>query len=356
MAINIDPILTAVNSLCAADKADFSNVIFSNYVKGENFAQHHELMTEVRNNEVIPYIDSKPDYGFLKVSQSGCASNICDVNATASVKRWNPVDYDCRLVICKKDLTCDFRKFWDMNCKDYKNMNDAFMQFIVGKVNENFNASQWRIGYFDDNANTDEDYAGIDGLFKQWLALAPVGAPNRFEIPENDEATIAEQMQLAPDRAYTIFRDMFRWASTNNTALLASQGLHFDVTPELAWNYLFYLQENKEVQCCFSSTDGITGSKYSMDQLNYMGVPIFIRHEWQQIVQWQQQQAGSVNLPDPHRAVLTTRGNKPAGTCDAAAFRDFDMWYNKDEKKIKIDIATSFDMKVLRNTDFAIAI
>lgn len=356
MAINIDPILTAVNSLCAADKANISNVIFSNYIQAENFAQHHEVMTEVRNNAIIPYIDAKPNYGFLKVSQGNCVTNVCDIDATASVKRWNPADYDCRLTICKEDLACDFRLFWNMRCKDFDNMNDAFMAFIVAKVNENFNASQWRIGYFDDSANTNPDYAGIDGLFKQWLALAPVGSPNRFEIPENAEGTVAEQLDLSPDRAYQLFRDMFRWASVNNTALLSSQGLHFDVTPALAYNYLFYLQDNKEVQCCFSATDGITDSKYSINNLNYMGVPIYIREEWKQIIEWQQAQAGSVNLPNPHRAVLTTRGNKPVGTCDAESFRDFDMWYNKDEKKIKIDIATSFDTKVLRNDDFAIGI
>lgn len=356
MALNIDPILTSVNSLCSADKVDISNVIFQNHLEDAPFAAHHNVMTEVRNGQLIPYMDAKPNYGFMKVSQGNCVSNVCDVNTTSSTKKWSPIDYNCKLSICKEDLSCDFRKFWGMKCKDFDNMNDAFIAFIVDRVNSDFNSSQWRIGYFDTSTNTDPEYAGIDGLFQQWLALAPVGSPQRFPIPENAEPTVAEQMDLAPDRAYNLFRDMFRSASINNPTLLASPGLHFDVTPVLAWNYLFYLQENKEINCCFSTTDGITKSAYSIDNLNYMGVPIYIRNEWKGVIEWQQSEAGSVNLPNPHRAVLTTVGNKPIGTCDAEAFRDFDMWYNKDEKKVKIEIATSFDAKVLRNDEFLIAI
>lgn len=356
MAINIDPILSEVNDLCSADKANINNAIFERYLEASNFAQHHEVMTEIRANGIIPIIDAKPDYGFLKVSQGNCQTNICDYDATSSSKKWNPVDYDCRVVICKEDLECDFRKFWNMKCKDFDNMNDAFIQFLVEKLKESQNASMWRIGYFDDSANVDPLYAGVDGLFKQWLALAPVGSPQRIAIPENAEATIAEQMQLAPDRAYLVFKAMYDYVAVNNTALLQTPGLHFDVTPELAYNYLQYLQENKEVLCCFSQTDGITSSRYGIDGLNYMGIPIYIRNEWSEIIKWQQATSGSVNYNNPHRAVLTYTTNKPVGTCDNDAFRSFDMWYERKDKQIYIDLGTSFDIKVIVDSDFVIAI
>lgn len=356
MAVDITPILSEVNDLCSADKANINNAIFTNYLEAANFGQHHEVMTEVRANGIIPIIDAQPDYGFMKVSQGNCASNICDYDATSSAKKWNPVDYDCRIIICKDDLDCDFRKFWNMRCKDFDNMEDGFIRFLVEKLSESQNASMWRIGYFDDSANTDPLYAGIDGLFKQWLALAPVGSPQRIVIPENDEATIAEQMALAPDRAYQVFKAMYNYAAVNNPQLLQKVGLHFDVTPELAYNYLQYLQENKEVLCCFSQTDGITSSRYGIDGLNYMGIPIYIRNEWSAIVKWQQQTSGAANYQDPHRAVLTYTTNKPVGTCDEDAFRNFDMWYERKDKQIYIDLGTSFDIKVVIDSDFVIAI
>ena len=37
MAIDIQPILDDVNDLCSADKASISNVIFTEYIKDENF-------------------------------------------------------------------------------------------------------------------------------------------------------------------------------------------------------------------------------------------------------------------------------------------------------------------------------
>lgn len=356
MAIDIQPILDDVNDLCSADKASISNVIFTEYIKDENFGQHHEVMTEVRNNQIIPIITAKPDYGFLKKSQGNCQTNTCDYNSTSSAKKWNPADYDCRLTICKETLTCDFRKFWDMRCKDFDNMEDAFIRFLVDKVKESQNASMWRIGYFDTLANTNPDFAGIDGLFAQWLALAPVGAPNRIPIPENALTTIAAQMVLDPARGYNVLKAMYDYAAVYQTHLLTTPGIHFDITPVLAYNYLTYLRDNKEVNCCFNTAnDGITKSAYAIENLNYLGIPIYIRHEWTGVIEYQQVQAGTANYNNPHRAVLTYTGNKPVGTCDDEAFSSFDIWYEKKDKELLIDVGTSFDAKVLVDTDFVLA-
>lgn len=353
--INIDGILDEVNDLCSADKANISEAIFERYQTDGDFAAEHEVMTDIRNNQIIPIIDSKPDYGFMKVSQGNCQTNVCDVSTDSSAKKWNPVDYDCRIVICKADLDCDFRKFWNMKCKDFDNMEDAFMQFVIAKVAENFNASQWRINYFDTSGNPNPDYAGVQGLFAQWAALAPTSSPNRIDIPENAEATIADQMDLAPDRAYKVFKAMFDWAMLNNSQLLNSPNTAIYVTPELAYNFLTYLQENREVNCCFSSTDGITQSRYALDGLNYLGVPIKVRQEWSNIIKWKQGVDGAANYDNPHRAVLTYKGNMPVGTCDTDAFREFDSFYDKKDKQIYIDVATSLDVKVVIDANFILA-
>jgi hypothetical protein len=356
MAINIDNLLDNVNTLCDADKLNISNTVFTSYLEDESFPAHHNVMTEIRANTPIPIIDAKPDYGFMKVSKGNCESNACDVGTTSSKKLWNPKDYDCRLVICKQNLACDFREFWGLNCHDYKNMKDAYMVFLVDQVNKSFNASQWRIGYFDTSTNTNPDYAGIDGLFQQWIALAPPTAANRYVIPENSAATVADQMNLAPDRAIEILRKFWAYISIVNPQLFSKNNLHIDMTPALAFNYLNWLQTNKEENCCFSATDGVTASRYAFSNLNYMGIPIVVRNEWAGIIEWQQSIAGTANLPNPHRAVLTYKANKPMGTCDGDAFREFDMWYEKKDKKIYIDVATSFDAKVIFDKDFALAI
>lgn len=356
MAINLDPILSEVNSLCSADKVGISEAIFQRYIADETFTAHHEVMTDIRNGRVIPILDARPDYGYMKVRQGNCQMNICEITTDSSAKKWNPVDYNCRLVICKDDLDCDFKKFWDMNCKDYSSMDDAFMDFIAAQALKNLNSSQWRIAYFDDSADTDPLYAGIDGLFKQYLAIAPEGSAQHIDIPENDGATIEDQLNLAPDRAYQIFRAMYAWASINNPSLLTSPDAHIDVTPALAFNYLQYLQDNKEVNCCFSTTDGVSDSRYSIDRLFYLGIPIHIRNEWDGVIKWQQTQSGAVNLDNPHRALLTTKSNKPIGTCDDESFSNFDMFYDRKDKQIYVDVETSFDAKVVVDTDFVIAI
>lgn len=356
MAINLDNILNNINGLCDADKLDYNSLLFEQYLQDSPFASEHVIQTDVRNNQIIPFLDAKPDYGYLKVSQGNCEMNVCDYNAESSIKRWNPKDYDCRMEICKDDLTCDFRKFWNMRCKDFDNEQDAFMVFLAEKINESVNSSQWRIAWFDDSENTDPAYAGIDGLWKQLLALAPEGNPNRHVIEENSAATIAAQMTLAPDAGYNAFSALYDWLITQNPTLFTSTGLVFESTPEIALNYLKWLQVNKEVECCFSSTDGVTGSRYSIPNLNYMGIPIVLRYEWSNIIKWLQQQSGAVNYDNPHRILLTYESNLPVGTCDDEAFRSFEMWYERYTKKIVIDVESSFDAKVLRDNDFAIAV
>ena len=355
MAINIDGILSEVDSLCAADKVSINEAIFETYVKDEAFTQHHNFMTDIRNGRLIPLINAKQDYGFLKVRPGNCQMNVCEISTTSSVKKWNPADYNCRLVICKDDLACDFKKFWDMKCKDYSNMEDAFIQFLVQKTAENVNASQWRIAYFDDSENDNPDYAGIDGLFAQYMEIVQTNTDQHFAIPENLEATTAAQLALADGRALGLLKAMYNWAASYNSALLLSPDVHFDITPELAFNYLASLQAG-EVNCCYpGSADGITSSRYSLDTLNYMGVPLRIRNEWRGVIQWEAEMEGAANLNNPHRIVLSTKANKPIGTCDEASFDDFDMFYEKKDKKIYIDVQTSFDAKVLVDTDFAIA-
>lgn len=358
MAVDIDGILSEVNDLCSADKANINNVIFEQYIRDEVFATHHTVLTEVRNGRLIPIMNARPDYGFMKVRPGNCQMNVCEITSASSAKKWSPVDYNCRLVICKDDFDCDFKAFWEMKCKDYDNMEDAFIQFLVEKTRENVNASQWRIAYFDDSTNEDDEYAGIDGLFKQYLAIGalPGHTDQLFDIPENAEATIADQMDLDPARAYNLLKAMYTWAALNNPTLLTAPDAHFDITPELAFNYLTWLMDNKEVNCCFSATDGVTSSRYSLENLNYLGIPIHVRHEWSSVIKWQQAQGSTANYADPHRILLTTKSNKPVGTCDDNAFSNFDMFYDRKDKQIYIDVETSFDAKVVVDRDFALAI
>lgn len=355
MAIDLSPILDEVNSLCSADKADYSNLIFEEFIEDQDFAQQHRIDTDVSNGQLIMVMDNRADYGYLKKGAGNCTPNVCDVTAPVSAKPWSPMPYDCRLTICKETLECDFRKFWKMRCNDFEDMNDGFMSFLSDKIKANLNASQWRIAYFDYKTNTDPLYAGIDGLFWQYNVLAPDGAPNRIDIPENAAATIPGQRALAADRGLKVFQGMYDWAAVNNPKLLQHPDLKFEATAGLVFNYMKWLQANKEVNCCFSNTDGVTDTRYDMNRITYLGIPIIIRNEWDGVIAWEQEKTGSTNLNNPNRATLTYTNNKPIGTCDDESFKKFDMFYDRKDKEIIIDTYTSLDAKVILPNDFALA-
>lgn len=361
MAIDIQPILDEVNGLVEAETANISNAVFQEYIQNSDFVAQHDILTGIEGGTLVPIIDAEPDYGFLKTNQTGssCSFNECDYSATSSAKKWEPADYNCEIAICKQDLERDFRKFWNIRCKDFSGETDAFIQFLVELLGRNQNASLWRIGYFDYLDNTNADFAGIDGFFPQWMALAPVGDDQRVEIPENAGATFEDQMALAPDRGYQVYKEMYDKMVMQAPWMINKANLAIETTPELAFNYLNWLQENKEVTCCFNTNnDGVTSSAYSLDNLNYLGVPIIVRWEWQRIIRYFAQASGTVAYDNPHRAVLTYRANKPVGTCELEYLKKFEMFYEKQrgDRTLYLRTESSLDAKVVLDEDFILAI
>jgi hypothetical protein len=63
-----------------------------------------------------------------------------------------------------------------------------------------------------------------------------------------------------------------------------------------------------------------------------------------------------VRLINPHRAVYTTKDVLAVGVDSENSFGDMDIWYNKDERKVKMESAGKADAKLLNPALFQIAI
>lgn len=360
--VDFDAILDSANTISKARLANINSAVFQEILETSDFTREHSIETGVENGDMVPILEKTKQWGFLKKTDTtvGCNYNECSIVDKITNKFWDPKRYDCEIPICLNDpvFTRDFRAFWNINCSKYDNdLDNTFTAYLINRAKEAQNDAMWRIAYFDFKANADTDYAGIDGFFIQWQAIAtPANTEQRVVITENSSSTIAGQLNLPADAAYNYFKSMYDKMLMYQTQMLGKAGLKFEVTRELAANYLQYLQNTREVSCCYNMThDGATSSGYALDRLNYMGIPIIIRDEWTEIIKWQAGETPTV-YDKPHRAVLTYDGNKPLGTCDQNKLKEFKTIFDPVKEKLHIRVKSTFDAKVPLDKDFILAI
>ena len=358
----LDELLDSANTISKARNANFSQVVFQEIMETSDFTKEHSIATGIEANDMVPIMEKVKQWGFLKKSDItvGCNFNQCTIGDDVTNVFWNPSKYDCEITLCLTDpkFTRDFRMFWDINCAKYDNdIDNILIAYLVDRAKDHHNESLWRIAYFDYKANANSDYAGIDGLFVQWLAVATVGNTNqRVVITENAETTFAAQLALPADAGRNYIKSMYDKMLMYFPHMMTKTGLKFELTRELAVNYLGWLQNNREVGCCFNMNhDGTTSSGYSLENLNYMGIPIVIRNEWSDIIKFLTD-GGATAYDKPHRGVLTYDGNKPVGTCDENHLKYFKIVYDEVEEKIHIRMKTTVDVKVPLVKDFILAI
>jgi hypothetical protein len=307
-------------------------------------------------------MEKTKQWGFLKKSSTvGCSYNECSIVDKITGKTWNPHKYDCSITFCATDakFTSDWRTFWNINCAQFDNdIENAFIAYLKVRIAEAVNDSHWRIGYFDYKANPDAEYAGIDGFFVQWQAVAtPANTAQRIVITENAGATIADQLNLPADAAYNYYKSMYDKMMLHRSIMTSKAGLRIETTRALATNYLHYLQNTREISCCYNMNhDGTTSSGYSFENLNYMGIPIIIMNEWDEIIQNFLFETGDVAYEKPHRAVLTYDANRVIGTCDINALNDFKVIYDPITENLIMRVKSSLDAQVPIDSDFILAI
>lgn len=360
---NIEDLIDASVDLAEARQLNIDNVIFEDVVETSDFASKHYIQTGVEHNTPILAWEQPKNWGFLKKSaDTGCTWNSCTLSSEPTKKLWSPVNYDCSLEFCWNDpqITKNFRAFWNLKCQSdpETDFNNAFYAFVVDQMSKAVNDSHWRIAYFDYKDNDNEDFAGIDNFFIKMLSILtdPVlAAVQRVTIAKNSQTTIANQMNLAADDAYKIFKEQYTKMLTSRPYMMTKPGLKFRVTQELALNYLMWLQDNKEINCCFSPTDGVTTSKYSLENLNYMGIPIQIEQEWSDLIKYLAGPSATA-YDKPHRSLLTYDTELSVGTCDMTAFKNMKRVYDPLTEKLHLRVKTNIDVNVTFDKNFILAI
>lgn len=354
-----EQITAAVDSLTAAEKMKFSELIFKKNVEVSDISKSHQVQTGVRSGHLIPIIDNKPNYeSFPFVDEKDCKPTECELDAKYSTKKWELGLLECRVPICMRKFDEDFLLFWNMYRQTTSDLdlNSAFIDYLSSKFQSNLLAAQWRVVYFGDKSSHSTFFNKIDGFFTQAQAN-----PNQIvPISENKAGTYAEQ-RLAGKRVYEILEQMYTKASEqiwfDPTACLykmtKSNGLAF-----ISW--LNSLGNNSPYNCeCIDPHSVVKSNVFTLENVRYNGIPITIHQEFDGVINQTSELNGTgANNPrvNPNRIILTYKSNLRIGTSESKALNSFDIFYDKRDKMIYMDGGSYIGSSLVLDSDYILAI
>lgn len=329
MAINVatfDDMRDLAETLSASQKLEIANAIFINTFLSPDIAERHAIVTGVNTGDVVPIIDDSVDYkSFPFLSQASCDSNLCDLTITFSGKKWNLGLISCRYEICTKEFTPDFRTFFNENLQVLHDVdiNSQLIQYLAQKIQRNLSGAKYRVAYFAEEGMVGADseyFNGFDGFFTQ----AEAGAGLQLSL---------NQVNPTADEIYAAFVGAYEYYSDSDWS--GKDGIRWKMTKKLASRWVSLLNgmsDKSQYNCECFSPDKLTAMRtYSIDgSLTILGIPVDVERDLDGVIK-------QFDMERPYRALLTYRTNMPIATQKDSNLNEFDIWYNKDKKKIIIE-------------------
>lgn len=328
-----------------------SQAIFLALIEESELSEDHDIVTGIEHKTQIPFIGN---LGLVGKKITGCSRETNDSTIPVTEKWWDPEHIGDRLKHCAKDVPALLKLF-----KKAKRMNPDFFDridaeefgVIIAKVLDAMNSMLNRLVWFGDKNAANVGDSGlikdgvdvayfniINGLFKQIMTEIPDSAPNYVEIAANDGATYNDQT-LSDGDALKIFRKMHNALDARFFQAI-NQGAQprLLVTRELMQNYWDTLEDKSLGFTLQETQDGVT-------KMNYRGIPIKVRYDWDNNIRSFQDNGTKWNLP--HRAILTVKENIPVGTLSTEDLDNLESWYEKKDKANYIDFDLTLDAKHL---------
>lgn len=318
-------VLALVEDLVTADKVNISNAIYTNSFEVGDIAEGHQIVTGVRNGNLIPILNNAPKYDAFPIKAANdCNIPACDLDLGFSTKEWKLAMIACKIPICVNSFDENFLLFWNQYKRVFgdADLNSALIQYIVDLFQKNLQAAIWRRVWFADSTSTNDYLEGSDGIFTQAEAMDGF----KIEIAENISGNLTGQA------LYDYLTEAYNYASVQPWWNPAT--VRFEMTQAMASvlvSFLNSISDKSLYNCeCFSA-DGITAMRtYSIDaNLKVFGVPVHIHREFDGVI-------NAFALGNPYRALLTNESNILIGTSELDQLPAFDIWYSKDNDQIYI--------------------
>lgn len=309
---------------------DVSKAIFERYITGGSVAEHHEIMTGVSHDEQIVFVGPLAEIG---EALTGCGQASTGQLIPLTQKIAAPRLIGGRLDHCINDSNRLFQLFKKERAKAtdfFDGLESEELGVITAAMGSALERAINRLVWFGDtaantiagggvfaNGTTLSLYTPFNGLFRQ--IFTEVTGTNRVTITENAGTTYALQA-LPANAAIAYLRAMFNsQMAVMHQARAAGASLRFYCTRAFAQNYADTLEDRSLAFTLQTAEQGSTG-------INYRGVPIIIRDDWDAYINLQNNGTRR-NLP--HRAILTFKENIPVYTLSEGDLSEVTSHYDE---------------------------
>ena len=343
---DVSAFVNAVSKLSDAEKLQYSNLIFRDYIQAGEISQVLDIRTGIQANDPIPIMDRNNDWEYMKDASgltSQCDDLPCDVSVTNSVVTWNPAPYACTMEICTRDLDVVMLDYFNsVRLLDQFDENAFYVNFIEFLIADRLKKSLWAKAYFAATTATSTALTGHDGLFVQYdAATTGGGASRRVSIAKNGGASYAAQ-KLTGQEGFDALNAVIE-AVEDDRELSGRNDIEILTTRTVASAYLRWLRENKQTNCC--ERDPQTGL-YTINSLSMWAKPIRVVQEWDDIIN----AIGDFNTGtahvNPHRIVATYKGSSLLGTPMSEKLEEIELDYDSYSKKAKFSSRYRVDSKL----------
>jgi hypothetical protein len=347
--------LSAFN-LNPGESVEVASIVAEKFKTMPQIADMHVVETGIRYDEPIPLVGVLPDSG---ICQSECKTDSSSPSIVWSLKRWTPKDVGDKLTICPKDYRPILNIARANLTKEgvWNPEGSPEMQIVEDRALNALVSYVHRFAWFGDTAaNTVDSGYGVltngtniklfnclNGLFQQMFAAVAAEKLERVTIAKNAEATKAAQLALGADDAYNTFKSLVEKADPR---LFQFVGNRIISTRSLYMNYYAWL-EGKGLS---NGVLPLNGSEYS--PTSFRGIPIIVNDEWDRIIR--QYYDNGTTFDKPHRAVLTSPANIPAGFIENDILT-IKSWFSNDDEVAYIKLRNEFDVKLLEEYAAVIA-
>lgn len=319
-----------VTDLVAADIVNINEAIWQETFGVGSFTQAHTLLTGRRNGQVQPIVLEGDYYGSMPVGdEKSCALNECDLTPNYSAKEWCLAEYNCRIPICMRSFDEEFLVFWNMYRQALEDPTtepdaQAFLDYIESIVRNQLQGTQWRVGYWGDTAETENDLInGCDGFFVQ----AEAGSGEKIDLVVAGATPTGEEIYNAMQEAYE-FMEQQVWGSEPNVVWKMSYAAASKIT-----SWLNRMKDTSDYNCECYSADGITKARtFRVETLQVFGIPVEAHRE----IDLSSVPAGKTEI-DKYQILLARKSNLLVGTNSENKLEGFDIFYDKTDRKIYID-------------------
>lgn len=330
-----EKISTLVTDLTKADKVNINNAIFASVFEVADVASTHQLRTEVRNGTLIPIINGGDYYGkMIGSDETSCALPEGELSHNYSTKKWDLGEYAVRIPLCMRNFDENFLVFWNMYRQRLDNPLEqpdtaAFLSFISEEAERTLKGTLWRVSYLGDKASDNTLINKNNGILTQLSA----GAGTKINITQQDPT--GEELYKYFEEAYLTAMD---------TPWGAEEDLVWKMTYATASRFVAFLNTKADLSLyncdCLNPDNIVTGRRFNVQGLRIFGIPVEVHREIDNSLK-------AVSNTKKHHAILTRKSNLAIGTNTADKLEMFDMFFDKKDRKIYIDLMMNIGASVL---------